>query len=418
MVKVPWQQLMRLHVVKSTAKLLERRWGLALGHVDTRGTEAVAPHGRGFGDGLICDLVQKTHAGTIECGRSARLLADDLKGECGSNCHVGLRQMLAPITVGRTVGAFIVGGFLQEDDDLEVVGSRLKKIDARGADLLPARRLGAKDIAFVQELLRNAADEAATFLSQRGARADDTRTAYGAIMGTSPPMQELYSLLDRVVKSDTTVLIQGENGTGKELVAKAIHRNSRRGDQRFVVQNCSAFNDNLLDSELFGHRRGAFTGAVSDKEGLFQVADKGTFFLDEIGDMSPALQVKVLRVLQEGTFTPVGDTRERHVNVRILAATNRDLRAMVADGSFREDLYYRINVINLVLPPLRSRRDDIPGLVNHFLAKQAEQGGREKRMSEACLDKLVHYDWPGNVRERAGCGALRGRRDPDRGDVV
>jgi two-component system response regulator HupR/HoxA len=194
------------------------------------------------------------------------------------------------------------------------------------------------------------------------------------------------------------VLIQGENGTGKELVARAIHQGSPRVDRPFVVTNCSAFNDNLLDSELFGHKRGAFTGAVSDKPGLFEIADTGTFFLDEIGDMSPALQVKVLRVLQEGTFNRVGDTDTRKVDVRIIAATNRDLAAMVAAGQFREDLYYRIHVINLTLPPLRERVEDIPILAGYFLGKQ-RHGSRDKTLSSGCLGKMMGYPWPGNVRE-------------------
>ena len=194
------------------------------------------------------------------------------------------------------------------------------------------------------------------------------------------------------------MLIQGENGTGKELVARAIHQRSDRRDHRFVVTNCSAFNDNLLDSELFGHKRGAFTGAVADKAGLFEIADLGTFFLDEIGDMSPTLQVKVLRVIQEGTFNRVGDTETRKVDVRIIAATNRDLGAMVADGRFREDLFYRINVINVNLPALRDRRDDVPLLIDTFLARQGRHG-RIKRLATECLARMLDYAWPGNVRE-------------------
>jgi transcriptional regulator with PAS, ATPase and Fis domain len=226
-----------------------------------------------------------------------------------------------------------------------------------------------------------------------------TRYSYDAIIGRSVPMQDLYRTLDKVIGSDSTVLIQGENGTGKELIAKAIHYQSARKDARFVVQNCSAFNDNLLDSELFGHRRGAFTGAFADKPGLFEVADKGTFFLDEIGDMSASLQVKVLRVLQEGTFLPVGGTDVRHVDVRIIAATNRDLRGMVARGEFREDLYYRVNVINLVVPPLRERKDDLPTLVEHFMKKHLRGRRMQKRISKGCVDQLMAYAWPGNVRE-------------------
>src|SRR5688572_20389991 len=213
-------------------------------------------------------------------------------------------------------------------------------------------------------------------------------------------MQELYSLLDRIARSESTILVQGENGTGKELVARAIHGASHRATRAFVVTNCSAFNDNLLDSELFGHKRGAFTGAVSDKPGLFEIADAGTFFLDEIGDMSPTLQVKVLRVLQEGTFNRVGDTETRKVDVRIIAATNRDLKSMVDRGTFREDLYYRINVINLVLPALRQRREDLAMLVDYFLVKHRKAaGGSAKRLSAGCLGRLGGYPWPGNVRE-------------------
>jgi transcriptional regulator with PAS, ATPase and Fis domain len=210
-------------------------------------------------------------------------------------------------------------------------------------------------------------------------------------------MQGLYDLLERIAPSDSTVLIQGENGTGKELVARAIHQVSPRRDRKFIVTNCSAFNDNLLDSELFGHRRGSFTGAVVDKPGLFEVADTGTFFLDEIGDMSPALQVKVLRVLQEGTFTRVGDTETRKVDVRIIAATNRDLTGMVAAGQFREDLFYRIHVLQVALPPLRERREDIPLLIDHFLARHRRS--RLKRLAPGCAQLMHAYPWPGNVRE-------------------
>ena len=211
-------------------------------------------------------------------------------------------------------------------------------------------------------------------------------------------MQELYELLDRVAPSESTVLIQGENGTGKELVARAIHDRSSRREHRFIVTNCSAFNDNLLDSELFGHKRGAFTGAVADKVGLFETADLGTFFLDEIGDMTPTLQVKVLRVLQEGTFNRVGDTDTRKVDVRILAATNRDLSAMVAAGQFREDLFYRINVINVALPALRERQDDVNVLIDHFLARH-RRNGRPKKLAAECQAQMLEYPWPGNVRE-------------------
>ena len=193
-----------------------------------------------------------------------------------------------------------------------------------------------------------------------------SRYKYDNMIGKSQAMQGTYALLDKIKGADSTVLIQGENGTGKELIAKSIHYNSDRSDKAFIIQNCSAFNDNLLESELFGHIKGSFTGAHKDKKGLFEMADKGTFFLDEIGDTSPQMQVKLLRVLQEGTFTPVGAIESKKVDVRMIAATNKNLREMVEQGTFREDLFYRINVINLRVPSLRERKEDIPLLADFF----------------------------------------------------
>ena len=225
------------------------------------------------------------------------------------------------------------------------------------------------------------------------------RTSYGEIMGASQPMQEVYRLLDKVVASESTVLIGGESGTGKELVARAIHYGGPRKSHAFVVQNCSAFNDNLLESALFGHARGSFTGAVKDKKGLFEVAHRGTFFLDEIGDMSAALQVKLLRVLQEGVLTPVGSNESRSVDVRVIAATHKDLAKEVEAGRFREDLYYRINVIRIVLPPLRDRPEDIALLLEHFFEKHRRKDGKVPQLSTPARRLLMSYAWPGNVRE-------------------
>src|SRR5690606_38958718 len=212
-------------------------------------------------------------------------------------------------------------------------------------------------------------------------------------------MLELFARLEKIVRSEATVLVHGESGTGKELIARAIHYHGSRAKKTFVVQNCSAFNDNLLESALFGHVRGAFTGAVKDQKGLFEVADGGTFFLDEIGDMSAALQVKLLRVLQEGTFTPVGGTKPVKVDVRIIAASHKDLAQMVAQKQFREDLFYRVNVLKITVPPLRERAADIPRLAAHFVAKHWRGDGPAPRLSESALARLVAYSWPGNIRE-------------------
>jgi two-component system response regulator PilR (NtrC family) len=222
----------------------------------------------------------------------------------------------------------------------------------------------------------------------------------GNLIGKSKKMQELFKMIEVVSATNSTVLITGESGTGKELVAKAIHLNSPRAEDAFVSVNCGAFTETLLESELFGYMRGAFTGATANKKGLFEVADKGTLFLDEIGDTSLAMQVKLLRVLQERTIRRVGGTEEIPVDVRIIAATNRDLSDMVAESQFREDLFYRISVIPLELPPLRHRRDDIPLLADYFLGRlNSSMAKRIDRLSDEALKKIESYDWPGNVRE-------------------
>ena len=220
------------------------------------------------------------------------------------------------------------------------------------------------------------------------------------LVGKSPPIQRLFELLRRVAPAKTSVLITGESGTGKELVARALHHLSPRAEAPFVAVNCGAIPDALLESELFGHVKGAFTGAHADKPGLFRSADGGTLLLDEIGELSPQMQVKLLRVLQERTVKPVGGVAESEIDVRIVAATNRDLEAEVERGGFRRDLFYRLNVIELHLPPLRARKEDVPLLVEHFVKKHAAALGRTLTAVEPdALAALVDYDFPGNVRE-------------------
>jgi len=226
------------------------------------------------------------------------------------------------------------------------------------------------------------------------------QSSFHNLIGRSEPMVRVFRLLERVADSDLPVLIQGESGTGKELVARAIHFTSGRKDKPCLSINCGAMPESLLESELFGHLKGAFTGADRNRQGLFEAVDGGTLFLDEVGDMPAPMQSKLLRVLQEGEVRPVGSQKPRQVNVRIVSASNKDLRQLVDEGLFRADLFYRLNVVSLGLPPLRERKDDIPLLVDHLLDKIAERSGKKRKSLERkVVDHLLHHDWPGNVRE-------------------
>ena len=220
---------------------------------------------------------------------------------------------------------------------------------------------------------------------------------YGKIVGQSAAMKEVTLLIQQVAKTGATVLITGESGTGKEVTAVEIHKASNRADKPFVAVNCAALPEQLLESELFGHEKGAFTGATSKKKGRFEIADKGTIFLDEIGELPISMQAKLLRVLQERCFERVGGTETIHVDVRVIATTNVELATAISNGTFREDLYYRLNVMRIIMPPLRSRKDDIPLLVNHFLEKF--DPSRSKKISSEAMKILTLYNWPGNIRE-------------------
>jgi DNA-binding NtrC family response regulator len=225
------------------------------------------------------------------------------------------------------------------------------------------------------------------------------RYEFENIVGRSPAMQEVFATITRVAPTRATVLLAGESGVGKDLIARAIHFHSPRKDKPFVKINCTALPENLMESELFGYEKGAFTGAVTSKPGKFEQADTGTVMLDEIGDVPPAIQVKLLRVLQEREIERLGSNKTRQIDVRIVAATNVDLRVALENGSFREDLYYRLNVVPLNIPPLRQRKVDIPFLADHFARKVGKELGRACAISRDALDRLMEYDWPGNVRE-------------------
>ncbi len=230
----------------------------------------------------------------------------------------------------------------------------------------------------------------------------ESRYTYGGMIGKSSAMQQVYQMIEKVKDVNTSVTITGESGTGKELVARAIHYQSKRKNRKFVEVNCAAIPEGLLEEEFFGHKKGSFTGAVDDKKGKFELADEGTLFLDEVGDMPLILQGKLLRVLEQKQFTPIGGNEVKTIDVRVIAATNRDLRAMVKEGSFRRDLFYRLNIVEIHLPPLRERKQDIPLLIQHFLQKYSEE--QEKKLPGMTVEAerlLLSYHYPGNVRELA-----------------
>jgi DNA-binding NtrC family response regulator len=287
---------------------------------------------------------------------------------------------------------------------LVIVMTAYSSVDSAVAAL----RKGAYDYItkpFVNEDLlqsvKNALRQRELFRENRALRRElDRRYSFSEIIGTSTALQSVFRLVEKVAGTNTNILIQGESGTGKELIARAIHHNSPRAERPFVAINCGALPETLLESELFGHTKGAFTGAVANKPGLFRSAEGGTVLLDEVGEITPAMQVRLLRALQEHEVTPVGSSTSIAFDARIICATNRDLEKEVADGRFREDLFYRLNVIEIHLPPLRERREDIPLLVRSFITRTArEQERDEKAIEPAALSALINYSWPGNVRE-------------------
>jgi two-component system response regulator PilR (NtrC family) len=313
---------------------------------------------------LIISDVRMPDMGGIDLLRSARAIMPD----------VAVVMMTAYATVETAREAFKLGAddFIQKPFDVE----ELKVIAAKALEKL--------------DLLKE---------NRAFKRAQRERGQLGNIIGRSQLMQAVYQMIETVAEVQSTVLVTGESGTGKELVARAIHDLSPRAEKPFVSINCGAFTETLLESELFGYVKGSFTGATSSRKGLFEAAQKGSIFLDEIGEMSPAMQVKLLRVLQEKKVRPVGAHEETDIDTRVIAATNRDLSAMVRDSSFREDLFYRISVIPIELPALRERSEDIPELVDHFVKKFCTQTGRELTVNERALELLESYTWPGNVRE-------------------
>ncbi|NMO23177.1 sigma 54-interacting transcriptional regulator [Pyxidicoccus fallax] len=418
-----FEKHLNLHTIIMLRDVIRKWWQVELSYADKHGLV----HDWQRGDIVpppndFCRMSLSSKEGLRRCGQSVRVLHEKFKASkklrraLFHDCHLNFSILGAPIYIANEYEGFLfVEGFARQPltgRDAEQLRAKMVPIAPPHSDLERAEDrvpvLDGAELSKLTDLLEFAVTEISNYELEQSRR-DETlqslnndmsdRYRFEKIIGRSGPMMEVFRLMEKVANSDSTVLINGESGTGKELVARAIHHNGPRKDQPFVVQNCSAFNDNLLESALFGHTRGAFTGALRDKKGLFEVADGGTFFLDEVGDMSPALQVKLLRVLQEGTFLPVGGTQLKEVNVRVIAATHKDLGELVKRGEFREDLFYRINVIRVQLPPLRERRDDMPILIDHFLRKHHRDGQRARGLAPEALAILGAYSWPGNIRE-------------------
>ncbi len=418
---INWDEFEHIHVIKKLNEILSSWWNIDIIFTDERGQLRGKDNAKTAYTNPSVQLYLKKQPAVDNLSETVHKTLEDLRVTDNRYAlkkwdAAGFDMLIVPIVIeNELMGTVCALGFFKEHDGKDQRYAEVRErmaafggsSDQIQAALTSIQAIDDNDREHFTELVELVAQEIVTLhleITSRENRIRElnkelgSRYKYDNMIGKSKPMQELYSLLDKIKAADSTVLIQGENGTGKELIARAIHYNSLRKDKPFVIQNCSAFNDNLLESELFGHVKGSFTGAVRDKKGLFEMADKGTFFLDEIGDTSPTMQVKLLRVLQEGTFTPVGSVEPKRVNVRVLAATNKPLKQMVEEGTFREDLYYRLNVINIAVPPLRDRKEDIPLLTDYFLNK-AEATHGKKILTKRALEKLYDYSFPGNVRE-------------------
>ncbi len=420
---INWQDLGKLHVVSKLEGILGKWFGVEMFYTDA--------HGKVWSDHTNKDYAFKSHFMKVQMQSAYGhdFLTEDIEKVVDQlaqgkddvvvyqSYFKNVKGVAFPVKFeGEFAGAVFVYPFVMDTTtsaEMDELKKHMIECGTTPEDAAVAcekvKKMWPREMEYVRELGGLLAEEMMSFHEEISKRENQIhelssqvgeKYRYHSMVGKSKKMQAIYALLEKISNSESSVMIQGENGTGKELVAKAIHFYSPRKDKMFLAVNCSAFNDNLLDSELFGHVKGSFTGAVKDKKGLFETANGGTLFLDEIGDTSLSMQVKLLRVLQEGTYLPVGATTPKKVDVRIVAATNKNLKEMMAKGEFREDLYYRINVINIGLPALRERHEDIPLLMEYFLKKRCDESGKAmKTYSKKCMEKMLDYPWPGNVRE-------------------
>lgn len=393
-----WKLYRHFHVVRNLRSLVGKWWNSDIFFLDNEKNLITFFNEKYFYNSIVSsvfknlslnqNLTEFLHQKTIT-SKQVQLLEWD---------KMGLNILAIPVFSGRTWKGLIgVMGFVMSQEQKDRVYSLIKRYHFSEKEDI--RIVSKEDLFYMEEIAVSLAQE--IILAQESEKKETKENfsnfLYKNMIGHSLIMKNLFILLEKIKNTDSSILIQGENGTGKELIAQAIYQNSFRKNEAFVIQNCSALNDNLLESELFGHVRGSFTGAIQNKKGLFELADRGTLFLDEVGDTSVLMQAKLLRVLQDGVFFPVGSVVEKKVNVRIISATNKDLRAMIKNKTFREDLYYRLNVINIKVPALRERKQDIPLLADYFMLKACK--GEKKIFDSHVMNHFMTYPWPGNVRE-------------------
>ncbi|QDG54715.1 sigma-54-dependent Fis family transcriptional regulator [Persicimonas caeni] len=421
---IDWNKLTLQPAISRLGSLLREQFGVWVGFVDADGAhhpiggEHVPLHKPACTKLAATSALSNQSEGQRTCAQSLRrwATAEEDEDPVEASCHAGFSSMLFRLDAyeGADQCCLYVSGYVRSELAHRALGEIRETLETaeffaddgdeseEAIDAIP--RLDRKDRSFMRTVGKSIVEEVGRLLSADEPDDDVAINTPGesfhGMVGTSRQVLDLFETIRIIAGSNSTVLIQGENGTGKELIARALHLESHRKDAPFVALNCAAIPGDLIASELFGHRKGAFSGAHRDRIGLLQEADGGTLFLDEIGDMDLHLQVKLLRFLQEGTYMPVGGNTVRKVDVRVLCATNQDLQALVRQGQFRKDLFFRINVINLMSPPLRRRRADIEVLANHFLSAAAKRHNRPlKRLSEECLSLLQSHEWPGNVRE-------------------
>lgn len=416
---VDWAKIVESHVIRIFRKTCYEWWGIDVRFYDEHGNHR---NTNIFFHNPFCNVMNLMPKGAKCCSQTYLKNLKKFRENPEPffyQCFAGFQGIAVPILVKQKyVGCMIGSGIclFAKDDPLqkkykEALGElgfdrmildscyeKMKTIDQHKKEYLTDfMKIVAEDVVAYYKLLQDKDEDAK---KQSLLLEGVYKEKYKGIIGTSQAIKRVFDTLELIERSESPVLIEGESGTGKELIAAAIHYNSPRKEKIFVIQNCSAFSDTLLNSELFGHEKGSFTGALSEKKGLFEIADKGTLFLDEIGDMNIDIQAKLLRVLEDGSFYRVGGTEQKKVNVRIIAATNRELKKLVERGLFRKDLFYRINTIYVTLPPLRERIEDIAHLIEYFLDYYAVSCyGGKKEVHPSARELLQAYHWPGNIRE-------------------